>query len=290
MSIKISVVVPIYNVEKYLARCLDSLVKQTLKDIEIICINDGSLDNSNKIAQSYAKKDSRIILINQANKGLSAARNVGIDAARGKYISFVDSDDWIDLDFLEKLYIVAEKYNADATCASILRPHDSGKNPYKIKFEIEQILSSVTEKYRVLEIPRKCYVWNKIYKLDELKRQGLRFVEGVTYEDMYFTIRFLYYCKEIVTVPDTCYHYYVNRKSITRTATDKNQIDILAARADFIKFSREHHIKCNEKYYIREKITYSLFGVPFLRIHRWETIEKYYLFGLIPFFEKRIAL
>lgn len=290
MSIKVSVIVPMYNVEKYLARCLESIVNQTLKDIEIICVNDGSQDKSNKIAQSYTEKDSRVILINQENKGLSAARNAGMDAARGKYISFIDSDDWIDLDFLEKLYTAAEKYNADAACASILRPHDSGKNPYKVKFETEQIFSVVAEKYRILEIPRRCYVWNKIYKLDELKRQELRFIEGVTFEDIYFTIRFLYYCKEIVTVPETCYHYYVNRKSITRAATDKSQIDLLAARSDFIKFSREHHIKCDEKYYIREKITYNLFGIPLLRVYKWKTIKKYYLFGLIPFFEKRISL
>ncbi len=248
MSVKVSVIVPIYNVEQYLARCLESIVNQTLKDIEIICINDGSQDGSGKIAQSYAEKDPRIILINQENKGLSVARNTGMDAARGKYISFIDSDDWVDPNFLERLYIAAEKYNADAACASILRPHDSGKNPYKIKFETEQILSSVAEKYRVLEIPRKCYVWNKIYKLEELKKQGLRFPEGVTFEDIYFTIRFLYHCKEIVTVPGTCYHYYVNRKSITRAATDKSQLDMLAAHADFIKFSREHHIKCDENH------------------------------------------
>ena len=290
MAVKVSVIIPIYNVKEYLARCLDSVVNQTLKDIEIICINDGSKDGSEKIVRSYADKDSRIILINQENKGVSAARNAGINRATGKYIGFVDSDDWIELNFFEELYNAAEKYNADAACCSIFRPYDSGKNKCKIKFEQEQVLTSAAEKYRILEIPNKCYIWNKIYKLKELKRQLLLFIEGVMFEDIYFTVRFFYHCHSAVTVPGTHYNYYVNRKSITRTPTDKQQIDMLAARADFIEFSRKHHIKCDEKCYIKEKVKYSLFGIPLLRIYKWETIHKYYLFGVIPFFEKRISL
>ena len=100
---KISVIVPVYNVEKYLARCLDSIINQTLADIEIICINDGSTDNSLEILNDYAKKDSRIKIIDQTNAGLSCARNAGMQIAQGEYIGFVDSDDWIDLDFYEKL-------------------------------------------------------------------------------------------------------------------------------------------------------------------------------------------
>ena len=100
---KISVIVPVYKVEKFLPKCLESLINQTLKDIEIICINDGSPDNSLKILEEYAKKDSRIKIINQKNAGPSVARNNGMSAASGEYIGFVDSDDWIDLDFYEKL-------------------------------------------------------------------------------------------------------------------------------------------------------------------------------------------
>ena len=111
-NMKISIIVPVYNVEKYLERCLDSLINQTLKDIEIICINDGSTDNSSEILKEYAKKDSRIIIINQNNQGISVARNNGMNKAKGKYIGFVDSDDWVDLDFFEKLYKAAEKHNA----------------------------------------------------------------------------------------------------------------------------------------------------------------------------------
>ena len=290
MSPKISVIVPVYNVEKYVARCLDSIVNQTFKDIEIICVDDGSEDGSVTIVKEYASRDDRIQIIHQENGGLSSARNTGMNHARGKYISFVDSDDWIDPDFFEKLYNAAEKYNASAACSGIKRPHASGKVPIKLKIEKEEILSGVAEKYKKLEIPRKCYVWNKIYKKDEIDKMNLRFVEGVMFEDIYFTIRFLYYSGDIITVPDVWYHYWANNKSITRDMKDKNQMDILAARADFIKFSREHHIICDENFYIKNKKTYKFFGITVLRIYEWETIKKYYLFGLIPFFEKRISL
>ena len=290
MEAKISVIIPVYNVEKYLARCLDSVVGQTFRDIEIICVNDGSTDESASIAEQYAKKDGRISLINQENKGLSAARNAGMRIARGKYIGFVDSDDWIDLDFLEKLYNAAESCGADAACSEIRRPHASGKNPYKLKFESSQVLSTVSDKYKVLEIPRRCYVWNKIYLRSELERQNLKFVEGRMFEDIYFTPRFLFNCKKITTVSGVSYNYWANPESISRKLRDKNQIDLLAARADFIKFSRENHIICDEKFYIKSITFYRLFGVKICEVRKWETIKRYYLFGLIPFFEKRIAL
>lgn len=290
MEVKISVIIPVYNVEEYLARCLDSVTKQTLKDIEIICINDGSVDKSASIAEQYAKKDKRISLINQENKGLSAARNAGMRVARGKYISFVDSDDWIDLDFLEKLYNAAESCGADAACSEIRRPHVSGKNPYKLKFESSQVLSTVSDKYRVLEVPRRCYACGKIYLRSELERQNLKFVEGRVFEDIYFIPRFLFNSNKIVTVPGVFYDYWANPKSITRKLSDRNQIDLLAARADLIKFSRENHITYDEKFYVKSITFYRLFGITFYEVREWETIKKYYLFGLVPFFEKRIAL
>ena len=290
MEVKVSVIIPIYNVEKYLNRCLDSVTRQTLKDIEIICVNDGSTDGSMAVVKQYVAKDLRVSVINQENKGISAARNAGMRVASGKYVSFVDSDDWIDLDFLEKLYNAAESCGADAACSEIKRPHASGAAPYKLKFEKFQTLSNVAEKYKILDIPMRCYVWNKIYLRSELERQGLEFIEGMLFEDIPFTIRYIFNCKKVVTVPGVVYHYWVNPKSICRDLKDKTQIDMLKAREDFIKFSRENHIVCDEKVYVKSKTFYKFFGIPVLKIYKWETIEKYYLFGLIPFFEKRLAL
>ena len=111
---KISVIIPCYNVEKYLRECLDSVVNQTLKDIEIICVNDGSTDGTQKILEEYAQKDDRILLINKPNGGLSLARNTGMEKMRGEYVAFLDSDDWVDLDFYEKLYNAAKQNGADS--------------------------------------------------------------------------------------------------------------------------------------------------------------------------------
>ena len=134
--IRVSVIVPVYNVDKYLRKCLDSLVNQTLKEIEIIVINDGSTDESEKILQEYKKKDKRIIVIKQKNKGLSATRNVGIKNAKGKYVTFIDSDDWIEKDTFKKVKeqmdknyeIIRINYMEDCQTPVIMDCHFAGEN------------------------------------------------------------------------------------------------------------------------------------------------------------------
>lgn len=111
--VKVSVVIPVYNVENYLEECLDSIINQTLKDIEIICINDGSTDASIDILEKYAKADSRIQIFNQNNSGLSAARNRGIELSKGEFVYFIDSDDYLDLNALKELYDLSVKYGTD---------------------------------------------------------------------------------------------------------------------------------------------------------------------------------
>ena len=120
---KVSIIVPVYNVEKYLKRCLESLVNQTLKDIEIICVNDGSTDGSLAILNEYVRNDDRIVVINQENSGQSVARNRGIDVAKGEYIGFVDSDDWVCEDYFERLHNSAIQNNAEIAVGGIIRLH-----------------------------------------------------------------------------------------------------------------------------------------------------------------------
>lgn len=110
---KLSIIVPVYKVEKYIRRCLDSIINQTFTDFELILVDDGSPDTSGEICEGYAKKDERIRVIHQENKGLSGARNTGVEVSKGEYIGFVDSDDWIELEMYEKLITAAEKYGAD---------------------------------------------------------------------------------------------------------------------------------------------------------------------------------
>jgi glycosyltransferase involved in cell wall biosynthesis len=287
---KVSVIIPIYNVENFLSRCLKSVVDQTLKDIEIICVNDGSTDDSPKILKEFAAKDDRIIVVEQENKGQGAARNFAMDIARGEYIGFVDSDDWIELNFFEKLYDAAKKYNSDMACCGILRKYPSSKIREKLVLKEEKLYRSTAEKYEITEAPRRCYAWNKIYKRSEIEAHKIRFLEGAYFEDISFTIRALYFLKTLVTVPGTVYCYRVNYKSTTRDMSDLKQRDLLAARRDFIEFSRKYHIICNEIWYAQRKTVYKCFGLPLMKVYEWETIKKYYLFGLIQIFEKRISL
>ena len=121
---KVSIIVPVYNVVDYLSDCLESLVKQTLDDIEIICVNDGSTDSSLIVLEKYEKQYDIIKIINQRNKVLDSARNAGLAAAKGEYLGFVDSDDWIDTEFYEKLYEAAKRHNTDIAAASIIRKRE----------------------------------------------------------------------------------------------------------------------------------------------------------------------
>lgn len=187
---KVSIIVPIYNTEKYLNDALDSLVNQTLKDIEIICINDGSTDKSLSILESYAQKDERIKIISQPNLGQSAARNAGLKIATGEYIGFLDSDDWMDETAIEKLYTNAQ--HADISICSItthLNKIKNAKDPY---LSTEIFPKSFEQKsfnaedcknflFRISVTP-----WNKIYKREFLKENNITFKEGINFEDNIF--------------------------------------------------------------------------------------------------------
>lgn len=153
--IKISVIIPVYNVEMYLEQCVNSVMNQTLDDIEIICVNDGSTDNSLHILKELATKDKRLKIINQENLGLSEARNRGIKEAIGKYISFIDSDDWIDVDFLEKLYSAAEENQADIAAAGIIKHFANGKTKKFISFKKYKTTINNSQKFIMLQAPEK---------------------------------------------------------------------------------------------------------------------------------------
>jgi glycosyltransferase involved in cell wall biosynthesis len=267
-----------------------SVLNQTLQDIEIICINDGSTDRSGEILAEFASCDERVVLINQENKGQGAARNRGIDIAQGEYIGFVDGDDWIDLNYFEELYNVAKRYDADMSCCNIVRKYPSSKTRTKFEIKEEKLYVSALEKFKITETPRKCYVYNKIYRKSKLLEHGIRFPEGVSFEDIAFSIRAIYFLEKLVTTSSVTYYYWVNYQSTTRQMTDIKRQDLLLARSDFIEFSRKYHVICDEKLYIKRKIVYKFFGIPLIKICEWETSKKYYLFATFPIFEKKIFL
>lgn len=241
--IKISIIVPVYNVEQYLGKCLESLTNQTLSDIEIICINDGSTDNSAVILQEYAKKDNRIKILTQENAGISNARNNGLKVAKGEYIGFCDSDDHVDSDFYEKLYTSAKKYNADIAVANIIKIRKDKLQKF-LSFKDTIVCEDYREKLQICDVPDYSYVWNKIYRSETLKESKLLFEEGKTYEDMIFSVQILLYLKRLVTVPDTNYYYLSRKGSIVHNReNDKDSKNAM----EFVKnFLKSHNLPVKE--------------------------------------------
>ena len=275
---KVSIIVPVYNVEKYLRKCLDSLINQTLKDIEIICINDGSTDKSLEILEEYKNRDSRIILLNQENSGQSVARNRGIEIAKGEYIGFVDPDDWIDLDYYEKLYNAASTNNTDIAVGGIIRVTGIKKKKF-LNFEKETITDNTNLKFELCDVPEKSYVWNKIYKTEKLKEIGLEFEKGIFYEDCIFTPQALFYLEKIVTVPNIYYYYLRRGNSTVKQRSEKANADNVYAHKKANDFIKEHNIDISS----HEPKTYrfKIFGVTIFKIRQIGKRKQYALFNII---------
>lgn len=285
-QVKVSIIIPVYNVEQYISQCLDSLINQTLQEIEIICINDGSKDNSLNILKDYADKDSRIKIINKKNEGLSCARNDGLKAASGEYIGYVDSDDWVAEDFYEKLFIAAKKYNADIAAGNIVR---CGKlvRKYRIKYEQEKLFTDNTEKLKAAGIPKYNYVWNKIYKRENLLKLDIPFPAGKVYEDICWSIKVIYYLKNLVIVPESNYYYRKNQNSIVSVTkkSEKNMKDGDEAVNIMVKFAQEHNLTEILKNHKLKRKKIKFCGLKIMEITAYYPNTKVYkLFGFIPVF------
>lgn len=207
---KISVIVPVYNVEKYLDKCLESIIKQTYKNLEIIIIDDGSTDKSGLICDKYTKKDNRIKVIHQENKGLGASRNIGLRMITGDFISFVDSDDFLSLDYFDYLYYLLLKNKADIVCCSIKKKIN--KNKIKI-YDSKEAL----KKMFLFEIDT-C-VMSKLYKKEVLK--DLKFQEDVIYEDILFTSKAIMNSKKIIVSKQLKYYYLIRNDSLSHKKSDR---------------------------------------------------------------------
>lgn len=219
--IKISIIIPVFNVENYIERCLNSLINQTLKEIEIICINDGSTDNSLNILHKYQKKDCRITIINHKNRGIGYVRNEGVKIAKGEFLGFVDPDDWVDLNYFEKLYTTALQHNADIAVSGFIRLNKK-KSHTLLKFKQEIETMDINEKILLCDVPDQNYLWNKIYKLKTFKEQNIIFPSLTAYEDIPATIEILYKLQKLVTVPNISYYYWKRNGSLV-TQKDKKQ-------------------------------------------------------------------
>lgn len=218
---EVSVVVPIYNVERYLAKCLDSLIEQSLRNIEIICVDDGSTDASPGILAEYAARDGRIISLSQANAGQASARNRGLEISRAPYIMFCDSDDWYEPTMCERMLAAMQSApGVDyAACATHLhyeygaRLSRSDAKYYKIKHRgLVEVDDAVLQSTDVS-------VWNKIFRRDVMETYGLRFPEGVLYEDTAFYHLYALCAKRAVYLPEAFLYHYRRRIGSTMSNT-----------------------------------------------------------------------
>lgn len=220
----VSVIIPVYNTEKFLHKCINSVLTQTLKDIEVLLINDGSTDDSGKICNEYAHKDKRVHVMHIQNQGVSHARNKGLEAAKGKYISFVDSDDWIDADMIEVLYQLIQTSHADLSTCGYVIEDENGNIIYKINEESTYILNkwdALSSLFDDKYYRYKGNLWDKLYNKDIIERNRLRFNEQIYYnEDRLFIFQYLNFCYSAtyITIP---YYHYIMRSSSAMNSYQK---------------------------------------------------------------------
>lgn len=205
----ISVIIPIYNVEKYLNKCIDSVIAQTYKNIEIILVDDGATDQSGEICNQYAIKDQRIKVIHKENGGLSDARNAGIDVATGRYYSFIDADDYIEVDMLETLYYSITQNKADISICNIKRIYEDGEIESFYEPTDSEIVLEELDRFKTLNQPSVC---NKIFSAHLFK--SVRFIKGKYYEDTFIYHELLYLAEKVVLTGKTGYWYRERRESI----------------------------------------------------------------------------
>lgn len=237
----ISVIVPVYNVEPYLDRCVNSLVSQTYKNLEIILVDDGSTDASPKMCDNWAEKDKRIRVIHKNNGGAADARNAGLDLATGEYIAFVDSDDWIDLNYYEILYKQLIQSNAQIAASGVILSYDDHEDMtrYAQKAGIytpEEALQTIQNNAGFLAV-----AWNKLYEKNIF--QKMRFPCGVLYEDEFVIYRLMSRANRLVLCSEVYYHYQQRHGSVmTENAVDcEKQKIVLEAYIERISFFKQKY-------------------------------------------------
>lgn len=252
----ISIIIPVYKVEKYLEKCIESVLKQTYTNLQIILVDDGSPDNCGKICDEYAKKDPRIEVIHKVNGGLSDARNVGIAKAKGKYIGFVDSDDYIKEDMYEILINLIKEYDADVSICNLYDVIDGKEYIRNNEDGIQEYSRLEILKEVLLDKNIQSYAWNKLYKkklFDEIK-----YPIGKKYEDIGTTFYVFEKCNKIVVTSEPEYYYLKRSDSLVNNVTESTVLDytdIIIQRYLYTQKNIEKLRKYNNYYLAKTLIT-----------------------------------
>lgn len=223
--VKLSIIIPVYNVENYLSRCLESILNQTFNDFEIICVNDGSTDNSLAVLQKFKSNDERIIIIDKKNEGSGVARNVGLSTAKGDYVYFVDGDDWIEENSLDKIVLKADELNTDILIFGGLSYYNNkGKNGgYSAdklpKQYLNKVFSSKDIKKDIFKFPST--VWTKLYKKDFLIKNNIKFQDIKVGQDQLPFFHSMIKAECIALLPENIYCYRKNRAGSAMTVKKK---------------------------------------------------------------------
>lgn len=237
----LSIIVPVYNVEKYLARCLDSILAQTFTDFELIAVDDGSPDNCGNILDKYALKDERVKVIHKENGGLSSARNAGIDVAIGEYICFVDSDDYVSNVFVDRLYTLIKENDADISqCCFKQTSNDTEVSSNGLEIDtytnVEMIKNLYNQSYVTSVV-----AWNKMYKKKIFA--DVRFPHGKIHEDEGTTYKLFYNAAKVVTTTEDLYFYYMADNSITRSGFSLKKLDYLDVLKERMEFYKANNLE-----------------------------------------------
>lgn len=237
----ISVIVPVYNVEKYLKKCIDSLLQQTYQNLQIILVDDGSTDSSGIIADAYEQEHERIEVHHKKNGGLSDARNCGLKYAKGKYVCFLDSDDWVTTDMIETLYRNIKENDADVSEAQYIRVEDENQKPIQNEEKVyvfDNIQASINlRNYQLNQI----VAWNKMYKKECF--ENIKFPFGKIHEDEFTTYKVLYACKKIVVSTKVLFFYRNTPNSIMNKKFSRKRLHVIEAYDEAIAFYEERKEK-----------------------------------------------
>lgn len=247
---EISIIVPVYNVEKYLKKCVDSILNQTFRDFELILVDDGSPDNSGDICDQYAREDNRVRVIHKQNGGLSSARNAGIENAKGKFLSFIDSDDYIDTDMIEILHNDIVSDEIDISTIGYYDQYGSNIINSQKNINSMEILSNEQAIEKILEGKElTANVWNKLYKSKLF--ETIRFVDKVIAEDAFIIVDLLLLCRNVSLNKNFKYHYVHRKASITTSDYNDKDRDTIVAWEYNLSLIKEHFPSLSGKAFSR---------------------------------------
>ncbi len=240
MNELITIVVPIYNVEQYLKRCIDSIIRQSYKNIEIILVDDGSLDKCGKIIDEYAQKDVRIKVIHKKNGGLSDARNAGIDIATGQYITFLDSDDYINDNYISILYDDIKKSKSDISIGLHVAQYDTGATIKKYSKQNNEIIDSKQALYRILyDKGVDLSAWGKLYKIKLFN--DIRYPKNRLFEDSATTYKLIDKATRVSIVNEYIYNYMIRDNSISNCNFNNKKMDLIVSTREMTEYIKSKY-------------------------------------------------